>query len=104
MRRGEVWWARLPPPAGRRPVLLLSRDKAIEVRQSVTAVQVTRTVRDIPTEVRLGREDGMPKACVANADVIFTIPKALLLNRVCRLAADRMDEVAEAVKFALDLA
>ncbi len=103
MRRGEVWWAQLPAPAGRRPVLLLSRDKAILVRQSVTVAQVTRTVREIPTEVRLGREEGMPKACVVNTDVIFTIPKALLLNRICRLSVGRLDEVGEAIKFALDL-
>ena len=104
MRRGEVWWAQLPAPAGRRPVLLLSRDKAIQVRQAVTVAQVTRTIRGIPTEVRLGREDSMPKSCVVNADVIFTIPKALLLNRVCRLSVERLDEVGEAVRFALDLA
>ena len=36
MRRGEVWWADLPPPAGRRPVLLLSRNEAYAVRQLVT--------------------------------------------------------------------
>ena len=104
MRRGEVWWAQLPAPAGRRPVLLLTRDRAIQVRQSVTVAQVTRTVRNIPTEVGLGRGDGMPKACVVNADVILTIPKALLLGRICRLSVDRLDEVDEAVKFALDLA
>lgn len=35
MRRGEVWWADLPAPVGRRPVLLLSRDRAYAVRNAI---------------------------------------------------------------------
>lgn len=103
MHRGEVWWADLPAPAGRRPVLLLSRDRAYEVRAAVTVAIVTRTVRRIPTEVALGLEDGMPAACVVNADDILTIPKALIQSRITTLSSDRMAAVASAVKFALDL-
>jgi mRNA-degrading endonuclease toxin of MazEF toxin-antitoxin module len=29
MKRGEIWWAELELPAGRRPVLLSSRDEAL---------------------------------------------------------------------------
>ena len=36
MRRGGVWWADLPPPAGRRPVLIITRDSAIMVRDTLT--------------------------------------------------------------------
>ena len=36
MRRGEVWWADLPVPVGRRPVVLLSRNEAYAVRELVT--------------------------------------------------------------------
>jgi mRNA interferase MazF len=74
MRRGEVWWAELPPPAGRRPVVLLSRDEAYSVRELVTIAPVTSRIRGIPTEVRLGPEDGLPKPCVINLDTITTIP------------------------------
>ncbi|MEK7657538.1 MAG: type II toxin-antitoxin system PemK/MazF family toxin [Elusimicrobiota bacterium] len=103
MRRGEVWWARLPAPAGMRPVLLLTRDRALEVRQSATVVQVTRTVRGIPTEVPLGPEEGLPKPCVANADVLLTIPKSLLAERICALSPEKMQAVGRAVRFALAL-
>jgi mRNA interferase MazF len=48
MRRGEVCWADLPPPANRRPVLLLSRNRAYQVRNAVTVAFLTRTIRDIP--------------------------------------------------------
>ena len=76
MKRGEVWWAELPPPVGRRPVVLLSRDSAYAVRTSITVAPVTRTTRDIPVEVRLGREDGLPARCVVNLDDLTTIPKS----------------------------
>jgi mRNA interferase MazF len=36
MRRGEVWWAELPALAGKRPVVLLSRNEAYAVRELVT--------------------------------------------------------------------
>ena len=66
MRRGDVWWAELPKPVGRRPVVILSRNRAIEVREYVTVVDLTRTIREIPVEVTLGPEDGLPKKCVVN--------------------------------------
>lgn len=103
MKRGEVWWAELPAPAGRRPVVLLSRDVAYAVRTAVTVAPVTRTIRDIPTEVLLGPEDGLPARCVASLDDITTIPKALLRLRLVELAPSRMAEIEAAISFALDL-
>ncbi len=103
MRRGEIWWAELPPPVGRRPVLLLSRNAAYPVRTSVTVAAVTRTIRGIPTEVLLGQEDGMPARCVANLDDILTIPKSRLKERVTTLSAEKMAAAARAIVFALDL-
>ena len=105
MRRGEVWWADLRKPVGRRPVLLLSRDSAYRVRRSVTVAPLTRTERRIPTEVALDRSDGVGRAaqCVVNLDDIATIPRSLLSERITLLNADRMRAVAGAITFALDL-
>ena len=103
MRRGEVWWAELPLPIGRRPVLLLSRDAAYSVRTSVTVAIVTRTIRDIPVEVPLRQEDGMPTKCVVNLDDILTIPKSRLTERITILSSKKMTAVAKAIAFALDL-
>jgi mRNA interferase MazF len=105
MRRGEVWWAALPPPFGKRPVLLLSRDTAYSVRTSVTVAVITRTIRNIPVEVLLGQEDGMPAKCVVNLDDILTIPKSRLAERVTTLSVsvEKMTAVVNAVGFALDL-
>jgi mRNA interferase MazF len=103
VRRGEVWWAELPPPAGRRPVVLLSRDAAYRVRTSITVGIVTRIVRRIPVEVPLGPEDGMPRQCVVNLDGILTVPKARLSERITTLSPEKMNAIARAIVYALDL-
>ena len=103
MHRGEVWWAKLPSPVGRRPVLLLSRDAAYQVRTSITVGVLTRTIRHIPVEVPLHTEDGMPEKCVVNLDDIMTIPKSLLSERITTLSRSKMALVDRAILFALDL-
>ena len=103
MRKGEVWWANLEKPGNRRPVLLLSRDSACRVRSSVTIAPITRTRRDIPTEVRLGEEDGLKVECVVNTDNITTVPKSWLTTRITVLVPEKMDAVRRAIIFALDL-
>ena len=103
MRRGEVWWANLPGAAGRRPVLLLTRDEAYSVRELVTIAPITTRKRNLPVEVPLDKKNGLPKACVANMDTITTIPKKLLENRITLLQAPVMQSVDDAIRFALGL-
>jgi mRNA interferase MazF len=98
-----VWWAKLPKPVGRRPVVLASRDQAYAVRALVTVVPVTSRVRDIPVEVRLGREEGLPRSCVANADVLTTIPKDALTEYAGVLGPEKLAALDGAIRFALGL-
>ena len=103
MRRGEVWWAKLPLPVGRRPVVLLSRNEAYTVRNAVTVAEVTSTMRGIPVEVELGPEDGLPKKCVVNLDTIATIRKDLLIGRIAILRDEKVEQINLAIKFALSI-
>ncbi len=103
MKRGEVWWATLPHPIGRRPVVLISRDEAYAVRNAVTVAEVTTKIRNIPVEVLLGPEDGLPKKCVVNLDTIVTIRKDLLVERISLLQKNKIDEIDQAITFALSL-
>lgn len=103
MKRGEIWWARMPEPAGRRPVVLVSRESAYAVRTSVTVVEVSTTIRGIPSEVSLGARDGMKRKCVANADNVLTIPKRWLEARVAPLRAEKQAELDAALRFSLGL-
>jgi mRNA interferase MazF len=103
MKRGEVWWASLPAPIGKRPVVLLSRDEAYAVRNAVTVAEITKTIRSIPVEVLLGPEDGLLARCAANLDTIMTIRKELLIKRIALLRNEKMAEIQKAIKFALDV-
>lgn len=103
MRRGEVWWADLPEPAGRRPVVLLSRDEAYAVRELVTVAPVTTRIRDTPVEVRLGPEEGLDRECVVNLDAITTMPQADLDERMASLGVERQAQIDQAIHFALGL-
>ena len=103
MRRGDIYWASFPQPVGKRPVVLVSRDEAYSLRARLTVVPLTRTVRGMATEVRFGPTDGVPKACVANADELVTISKQLLGDRIGAAPRGRMKELDDALRFALKL-
>ena len=103
MKKGEIWWAELEPPAGKRPVLLLSRDEAYAVRSLVIIAPVTTRIRSIAAEVPLTVEDGMSQACVVNLDVITTIPKDCLRSRLTILNSHKLKEIEAAIHFALGL-
>lgn len=104
MKRGQVWWARLDPPAGRRPVVLVSRDAAYAIKASITVAEVSTVVRSIPTEVVLGKRDGLSRPCVINTDNLVTIPKSLLESQIATLSAAKLDQLDAALRFALGLA
>lgn len=93
----EVWWADLPDPVGRRPVLLLGRTAAFVYLTRPLVVEVTTTVRGIPQEVSLGKREGLPRSCVANLDALRTVPRECLGPRIGRLAANRHVEVKRAL-------
>ena len=101
LRQYEIWWAELPKPAGRRPVLLLSRDAAYAVLNKVVAAEITTTIRDIPIEVPLGTAEGLPRKCVVNCDNLRTVPKQSLVERISQLPPQRIPEVKRAVGYAL---
>jgi mRNA interferase MazF len=103
MRRGEIWWAELNPPSGRRPVLLVSRDTAYLKRSLAVVAPVTTRVRNIAAEVPLTAQDGMPQNCVINLDTLVTISKYRLASRLTILTPEKVKEVDAALHFALGL-
>ena len=99
MNRGEVWWLE-HPEAGRRPACILTRQAAIPVLRRVLVVPATRKIRNIPTEVELGREDGMPDQCALAFDDMITVPKTLLTERITRLGPVKLAAVCSALDVA----
>lgn len=101
MRSGEVRWYRFPQPNKRRPVVILTRDSALEYLGEVTVAPVTSTIRDIPTEVPLGRADGMPRECAINLDHIQTVSRGRIGPLITKLNTEKMLLLRSALLFAL---
>ena len=79
-RQGEIWWAEAEEK--RRPVLIVTRSEAVPLLHRIVVATITRTVRGIPTEIRLGSEQGLPAECVASFDALQPIGKSFLTTRV----------------------
>ena len=84
-------------------MLLLSRSAAYAVRTLVTIAPITSRIRNIPSEVPIGPEDGLPRRCVVNLDSITTVPKDALSHRLTALHATKVVAVNAAIKYALAL-
>ena len=101
MKRGEVRWYRFSQPDKKRPVVILTRDSALEFLGEVTVAPITTTIRDIPTEVVLTKDDGMPKDCAVNLDHIQTVSKNRIGPLITILAPQKLSELRSALIFAL---
>ena len=92
----------MPAPIGRRPVLLLSRSAAVSYLNKLIVAEVTSTVRNIPQEVQVGKNEGLPNPSVVNLDNVHVVAKRFLGDRVGALDASREQEVKRALGYALD--
>jgi mRNA interferase MazF len=112
MRRGEIWWASLPPPAGsgpgyRRPVVLIQTNEFNESRiKTVVGVVITSNLRlaGAPGNVRCGRkETGLPRDSVVNVSQVVTVDKGLFLQRVGTIPTHVLTQVEEGLRRVLGL-
>ncbi|HJX10306.1 MAG TPA: type II toxin-antitoxin system PemK/MazF family toxin [Candidatus Binatia bacterium] len=101
MKRGEVRWYLFSRPDKKRPVLILTRDSAVEFLGEVTVAPITSTVRDIPSEVLLTKADGMPRDCAVNLDHLQTVAKGKIGSLITTLSASKMEQMRPSLLFAL---
>lgn len=100
--RGEVWWCELAD-IGRRPVVVLSRDAAIPRLGRALVAPCTTTIRELATEVLLEPgADPVPRPCAVNLDSVESVSTGVLVERLGRLADDRMQQVCGALAVAVD--
>ena len=92
--QGEIWWAEASDK--RRPILVVTRSEAVPVLTWVVVAPVTRTVRDIPTEVPLDADEGLPEPCVAAFDNLQPIRRSFLTDRIGSLGT-RHAEICRAL-------
>ena len=103
MKRGDIRWYKFRAPDKKRPILILSRDSILEYLGEVTVAPITTTVRDIPSEVFLSRDHGMPRDCAINFDHIQTVSKGKIGSLITTLSPEKLEQVRQAILFALDL-
>lgn len=102
--RGDIFWADLGPPAGRRPVCVLTRDPAIDVLAGLVCAPITRTIRGIRSEVKVGPTEGLGEVSVISCDNVITVPKAVLDHKpVGQLGLDARVRLDQALRYSLDI-
>jgi mRNA interferase MazF len=101
MKHGEIRCYKFIRPE--RPVLILTRNSVLEYLGEVTVAPITSTVRSIPSEVFLSREDGMSKVCAINCDHLQTVSKKKNRGLITTLSPVKMVNVGKAIRFALDI-
>lgn len=101
MRRGEIRWYTFKHPDKKRPVLILTRNSALEFLGEVTVAPITSTIRNIPTEVLLTTADGMSKDCAVNLDHLQTVSKGKIGALITTLSFPKLQQVRSSLIFAL---
>ena len=90
MKRGEVWWASLPPASGsgpgyRRPVLVIQANAFNQSRISTVLVAVITSnlsLANAPGNVRVSKTDsGLSKPSVVNVSQVLTVDKSVLTKK-----------------------
>ena len=113
MKRGEIWWGDLPPPAGsepgyRRPVLVVQSDDFNRSRiQTVLVLAITSNARlaAAPGNVLLPRRGtGLSQASVINVSQVVTLDRQFLTERSGRASDTVMRQVDDGLRLVLDLA
>lgn len=103
MKRGDIRWYTFKAPDNKRPVMILTRDSVLDYLNEVTVAPTTSTLRDIPSEVFLSKDDGMQKECAINFDHIQTVSTIKIGRLITGLSESKLKEVSKAVQFALEL-
>ena len=83
---------------------IVTRDAAIELLAAVTCAPITRTIRGIRSEVKIGPDEGLPEICVIACDNLVTIPKSLIDDEaVGQLGIEQRASLDHALRYALDI-
>lgn len=84
-------------------MLILTRNDAIKHLANVTVAPLTRTIRNIPSEVILSPADGVPSVCAVSLENIMTIRQASLDRAIACLSVERMEQVFGAIRFVFSM-
>lgn len=94
--QAEIWLMETPNQK-RRPVLIVSRDEVIPALNNVVVAPVTSTVREIPTCIRVGPDEGLDHESVATFDNLAAVPKSVLTRRLGQLGLSGRRQICDAL-------
>jgi mRNA-degrading endonuclease toxin of MazEF toxin-antitoxin module len=97
MKRGEVYWADLVPPAGPRPVLVVGRESSLRRGTRILVAPVTTHIRDLESDVVIEPREGIRDRSAAQCGSLLTI------DRASSLREGEMETLADALRYALDV-
>lgn len=94
--QAELWLMETPNQK-RRPVLIVSRTEVIPVLNNVVVAPVTSTLRNTPTCIPVGPNEGIDHDSVASFDNLAAVPKSVLTVRLGALGADGRSQICAAL-------
>ncbi len=78
-------------------MLIVSRDQAIPALNNIVIAPVTSTIRNIPTCVPVGADEGIDHDSVATFDNLAAVPKSVLTTRLGALGVGGRRRMCDAL-------
>ncbi len=112
IKRGEIWWAELPEPAGSRPgyerplIIVQSNDFNKSNINTIIAAVITTNIHlaDAPGNVLLStKKSKLPKKSVVNISQLITVDKSFLTEKVHILSNKVMEQIDDGIRLVLSL-
>ena len=97
---GEIWLHTFGSPDKRRPVLMPSRRKAIDLLRTVLVAPITSSAHEAPSEVQVGIEEGLKHDSVVNLDHVQAVNQKNLHHFVGTVGREKMNAVCRALVIA----
>lgn len=107
MKRGDLYRVEKPSkrdPKGFRVLVVVSRQKFIDTRyESVVCAPIYSKCHSLKTEVEIGVDEGLKHESCIRCDELLSIKKSDLTNFIGSLSSQKIEELNQALKIALEL-
>jgi len=112
IKRGEIWWAKLPEPVGsgpghKRPLVIIQSNEFNSSNiNTIIAIAITTNIHlaAAPGNVLLSiKKSKLPKKSVVNISQLITIDKSFLTERIHTLSSKVMEQIDDGIRLVLKL-